>query len=212
MLNVQRPLVSVFLPEQDSEVALVLGRAFVNDPPLRAVLPHVIDPVERAHVLSQVFTLALKLQRRHRQPVLGILQEGRVVAAAVTEVARRISIRTMLLTGCGMLPRMLAAVGSGGTLRAIRLGEDIGKNRPHEPHLYLSLIGVDPEHQGRRYGIALLEHLYAMTTVRTDLIGIYLETATERNVAYYEHAGYQVLGEMRPLGVRMWRMMRPSLS
>jgi len=39
-----------------------------------------------------------------------------------------------------------------------------------------------------------------------------LETATERNVAYYERAGYQVLGEMKPLGVRMWRMMRLRLS
>jgi ribosomal protein S18 acetylase RimI-like enzyme len=107
---------------------------------------------------------------------------------------------------------MLAAVGSGGTLRAIRLGDEIGKNRPHEPHLYLSMIGVDPQHQGRHYGIALLEHLNTMASVRPDLIGNYLETATERNVAYYERAGYQVLGEMKPLGVRMWRMMRPRLS
>ena len=191
---------------------MVLGRAFVNDPPLKAVLPNVIDPIERADVLSRVFTLALKLQRRHGQPVLGILQEDRVVAAAVTEIARPISITTMLLTGWGMLPRMLGAVGSTGTLRAIKLGGEIGRNRPHEPHLYLSMIGVDPEHQGRHYGIVLLEYLHEMTCARPDLIGIYLETATERNVAYYEHAGYQVLGEIRPLGVRMWRMMRPCLS
>jgi ribosomal protein S18 acetylase RimI-like enzyme len=106
---------------------------------------------------------------------------------------------------------MVSAVGWGGTLRSIRLANEIDKNRPQEPHIYLSLIGVDPEHQGCHCGIALLEHLYAMTSLHPDLIGIYLETATERNVAYYEHAGYKVLGEMRPMGVRMWRMMRPCL-
>ena len=31
--------------------------------------------------------------------------------------------------------------------------------------------------------------------MRDDLAGVYLETATEANVAYYTHVGYQVIGE-----------------
>jgi len=211
MSGVQSPHVGVLLPEHDSEVAKILGRAFVNDPPLRIVLPLVTDPVERAHILSQVFELALRLQRHYHQPVLGIVRESRVVAASIAEVAHS-STMVMVMTNCGMLPRMLKAVGSGGTLRAIRLAGEIGKNRPQEPHLYLTMIGVDPEHQGHGYGMALLKHVYSITCFRPDLIGIYLETATERNVAFFEHAGYSVLGEMRPLGVRMWRMMRRCIE
>jgi GNAT superfamily N-acetyltransferase len=209
MPDVDEPQVSALLPERDCEVAVVLGRAFINDPPLKVVLSDVNDPVERARVLSRVFTLELTFQRHHGQPIYGIIREGKVVAAVVTEMAHCISTGTMRLTDYAMLPRLVAALGLGGTLRAIRLAKELSQNRPAEPHLYLRLIGVDPGHQGCHYGTALLGHLHALASLRTDLFGIYLETATERNVAYFEHAGYQLLGEMRPLGVRMWRMMHP---
>jgi GNAT superfamily N-acetyltransferase len=35
-------------------------------------------------------------------------------------------------------------------------------NHPHEPHWYLPLIGVDPAHQGRGIGSALLSHALAI--------------------------------------------------
>jgi hypothetical protein len=139
-----RPDVAVLLPGYDSEVAGVLGRAFVSDPPLRMVVPQVINPVERADTLTRLFAFALKLQRLYQQPVLGIIRDGRVVAAALSEVAHCVSTRTMTITGFGVLQKMLSAVGSGETLRAIRLAREIGKNRPQEPHLYRSVIGVDP--------------------------------------------------------------------
>jgi hypothetical protein len=34
-------------------------------------------------------------------------------------------------------------------------------------------------------------------------------TATEANVGYYIRFGYRVLGEIFPLGVKMWRMLQP---
>ena len=43
---------------------------------------------------------------------------------------------------------------------------------------------------------------------RSDLEGVYLETATEANVAYYTRNGFEVIGEFHPLGVRMWRMFQ----
>lgn len=201
------PQVSILSPDQDSEAAIVLGRAFVNDPPLKLILPHVTDLVERAHILSVVFALALTRQRLSGQPVFGIIRERRVAAVAITEGAQRHSTKAPLLKGLGMLFRMISAVGLAGTLRAVRFGQEIGKNRPREPHLYLSVIGVDPEQQGRHLGIALLDHLRSLLNLHSDWIGIYLETATECNLGYYARAGYQQLGEMHPLGVTMWSMM-----
>jgi hypothetical protein len=55
----------------------------------------------------------------------------------------------------------------------------------------------------------LLDHLRELAAQRSNLAGVYLETATEANVPYYTRAGYEVLGEIFPLGVRMWRMMQP---
>ncbi len=80
---------------------------------------------------------------------------------------------------------------------------------PPRPHLYLAILGVDPDYQKRHYGIALLDHLTALAAARPELAGVYLETATMANVAYYRRAGYEVLGELAPLGVRIWRMMQP---
>ena len=45
-----------------------------------------------------------------------------------------------------------------------------------------------------------------LVEVRSDLDGVYLETAAEANVAYYTRNGFEVIGEFYPLGVRMWRM------
>jgi len=186
---------------------MVLGRAFVNDPPLKLILSHITDPVERARILSVVFALALRRQRLRGQPVFGIIREGRVAAVAITEGAPRHSTKASLLKDLGMLFRMITAVGLAGTLRAVQFGHEIGKNRPREPHLYLSVIGVDPEQQGRHHGIALLDHLRSLLNLHSDWVGIYLETASEGNLGYYARAGYQQLGEMHPLGVTMWRMM-----
>jgi hypothetical protein len=41
---------------------------------------------------------------------------------------------------------------------------------------------------------------------RRTTLDVYLETATEANVAFYSGKGYEVLGELYPLGVRTWRM------
>lgn len=41
---------------------------------------------------------------------------------------------------------------------AFALFEQMGNYHPQEPHWYLPLIGVDPIHQGRGYGSALMKH------------------------------------------------------
>jgi ribosomal protein S18 acetylase RimI-like enzyme len=82
--------------------------------------------------------------------------------------------------------------------------------RPAEPHWYLDLLGVAPEHQGRGVGRALLSDLL----VRVDAVGAasYLETDRRENLAFYESAGYAVLSEEQILGLPVWRMWRPTGS
>jgi ribosomal protein S18 acetylase RimI-like enzyme len=86
------------------------------------------------------------------------------------------------------------------------------RNRPTQPHLYLYVLGVEPELQRRHFGVTLLDYLRDQVSLRPELTGVYLETATESNVAYYSHVGYQVIGELRPLGVRVWRMLQPRAA
>jgi ribosomal protein S18 acetylase RimI-like enzyme len=67
---------------------------------------------------------------------------------------------------------------------------------------------MEPSFQGRHCGVAILNHLRELVEARSDLDSVYLETATEANVAYYRRNGFEVIGEFYPLGVRMWRMFQ----
>ena len=66
---------------------------------------------------------------------------------------------------------------------------------PNEPHWYLPLIGVDPAHQGKGYGSALLEH--ALAQCDRDRLPAYLESTNPRNVSLYKRHGFEVLGTIQ---------------
>ena len=66
---------------------------------------------------------------------------------------------------------------------------------PAEPHWYLPMIGVDPAHQGRGYGSALLRH--ALLQCDKDHIAAYLESSNPANVPLYERHGFVVLGSIQ---------------
>lgn len=78
---------------------------------------------------------------------------------------------------------------------------------PVEPHHYLLELGVDPAHQGKGRGRALVAPMLA----RCDLerTPAYLETGTERNLGLYQSLGFRLTGEVQlrdgPLMWLMWR-------
>ena len=201
-----KPYVTALYPEQHDQAADSLGRAFINDPTFKAIIPDITDPVERATHLADVFRGMLAIERRSGQPVFGIVDNGRVVAAALTEGVAHAGALGMITTGLGQMPRMISAIGMGGLWRGLNLVSVLSNNHPKEPHLYLQILGVDPPFQGKHYGGAMLDRLKLEASVRPEIAGVYLETATEANVAFYSSKGYEVLGELYPIGVRTWRM------
>jgi ribosomal protein S18 acetylase RimI-like enzyme len=66
---------------------------------------------------------------------------------------------------------------------------------PDGPHWYLPLIGVDPAHQGKGYGSALLAH--ALAKCDRDRLPAYLESTNPRNVSLYKRHGFEVLGTIQ---------------
>ena len=208
----QHPRVSILFPHQYEEAAQILGLAFVDDPLIKAIIPPG-DAQERVRRMSGLFRVILAGHRHDGQPVLGVMNEGRVAAAAVVEhLFQPIGALTAVLHSLTHLPAMLQATGFSGLLRAVNVLDILTRNRPPRPHLYLNILGVEPTLQRRHYGVAILNFLRDQASLRSDLEGVYLETATEANVAYYSHVGYRVIGEINPLGVRMWRMMQDRAS
>lgn len=208
-----RPEVALLFPGQYRAVAATLGRAFVNDPLLVAIAGAAPEEAERARRMAGLFGVMLAEQRRHGQPVVGVLDNGVVAGAAIIEqVAQASSSLGTVLSGITLLPAMVGAIGFDGVRRAIAALDTLLRHRPPEPHLYLNVLGVDPALQRRHFGAAILDYLRAQARQRPDLAGVYLETATAANVAYYTRFGYRVIGEFAPIGVRMWRMMQPRAA
>jgi ribosomal protein S18 acetylase RimI-like enzyme len=202
------PRVGLVFPEHYAAAAGVLSRAFVGDPLINALAPEPREPGERARRLTGLFEAVLRLQRADGQPVFGVFEDGRLIAAAVVEGTMHASVGGTVAAALPGLPRMVRAIGWGGVRRAIRLIDTLSRNHPPRPHIYLNILGVEPSFQGRHCGIAILNHLRELVEMRSDLEGVYLETATEANVAYYSRHGYEVIGEFYPLGCRMWRMFQ----
>ncbi len=73
--------------------------------------------------------------------------------------------------------------------------EQMAKYHPQEPHWYLPLIGVDPAHQGKGLGDALMS--YALDRCDRERVPAYLESSNPRNVSLYRRHGFEPVGTIQ---------------
>jgi GNAT superfamily N-acetyltransferase len=80
-----------------------------------------------------------------------------------------------------------------------------------EAHWYLPLIGVDPAHQGKGIGSALLSQV--LKVCDGQKVCAYLEATSHRNVPLYERHGFEAVGNIQagnsPQIIPMLRKPRP---
>ena len=86
--------------------------------------------------------------------------------------------------------------------------ETVQQEKMPEPHWYLSDLSTDPSRQGQGIGTALMKPVLD----RADAAGMpcYLETMTEKNVAFYMKRGFKVAweGSLPKAGPKVWAMCR----
>ena len=103
------------------------------------------------------------------------------------------------------MPAFLLA-GPAPSVRGLRTNEIFLKAHPHEPHVYVEYLAVDPAAQ--RSGVGRLLGSVIEEAAGRDL-PVYLETTKPANVPYYASFGFQVTGEAElPRGARVWFMWR----
>ncbi len=89
--------------------------------------------------------------------------------------------------------------------------EQMDAVHPREAHWYLPLIGVDPAHQGKGIGSALLSQV--LNVCDGQKISAYLEATSHRNVPFYERHGLEAVGCIQagdsPQIIPMLRKPRP---
>lgn len=180
----------------------VFARAFADDPLYVSILP---DEGVRRRRLPRLFAAQLRAAQLGADQVDVMVSGKQMLGCAVWSApgARRPSAGQQLavLTAFPLIlgPRLGMAMRSFNAL---------GRARPHQPHWYLSTIGVDPPAQ--RTGVA--RGLLAPRLARCDQDGVpaALVTGEESNVAYYKSLGFAVTGQIKipgggPAHWAMWR-------
>ena len=112
----------------------------------------------------------------------------------------------MLRSGLIAAPLRLGPAALGRLTAFATASRDLRAGVVQGPFWYVGGIGVEPERQGEGIGTALMDELGALAGDP-----LCLETASERNVAWYERLGFAVIAEGRvPDGPTIWSMKRPS--
>jgi GNAT superfamily N-acetyltransferase len=113
------------------------------------------------------------------------------------------------LTAIRELAALVPAIGRR-IPQALRGLIAVESRHPKPPHWYLAVLGTDPDRQGEGIGTALMQPV--LDECDRLEIPAYLETGTERNVAFYTRHGFKVTEEVQlPKGPRvhlMWREPR----
>jgi len=190
--------------EQIEQASEVLSRAFRDDPEIVQFVP---DATKRQRLLRSLFRVSLAHALRHGE-VYTISPAVEGVAVWLPSAASRSSLWALLRSG-GL--RLLFGTG-WGFLCKMKEDDDFVRRLRRQlapaDHLYLALLGVDPEFQGKGYASRLLKPVLAR--LDAEKTPAYLETSVEDYVAMYRHFGFEVIEETKlpGSGAKMWVMLR----
>jgi len=183
--------------------ANVLAHAFQDDPGTLYLIP---DPVRRAALLPLMFQVMIRYGLKYGE-VCGDQRVPRGVAIWLPPGKSTPDDAGMGEAGIGAVAEEWGeeAMGRLGTLVASL--EVLHSRLVKIPHWRLFFVGVEPEHQGKGVGGALLQ---AKPSQPSDNTPTYLETFTLPNVRFYRQHGYSVVGEndMAGSGIHVWSMLR----
>jgi ribosomal protein S18 acetylase RimI-like enzyme len=179
--------------------ARIFADAFLDDPGWVAV-----GPDRRGHrhgVLRRYHRTALNVIERFGGPSYGAFEDGRLLGVAATFAAGLYPPPGWTLAY--FVPGFLLA-GPGPIVRGLRFSAVQEKGHPHDSHVYLWFLAVDPNHQRGGVGRSLLARVYEDAEAP-----VYLDTANPDNVPYYASNGYEEIGRADgPRGATMWFMRR----
>lgn len=189
------------------QAALVLGKAFVNEPVSRLIYRK-FSPERRIRALAVDFAAELLFSLTKGYPI-HIEEDRQVVAAAIIYPPG--SYPLSQFAQWTILVKSVLGNGWYDLRSWMKWLDEAGKLHPTQPHFYLPCIGVDPACQGKRLGSAIMAHLAAKADQAG--VGCYLENANPRNLPFYQRFGFEILNEIEILGFANWFMWRePSPS
>jgi GNAT superfamily N-acetyltransferase len=187
-------------PARYHAAARLIAEALLDDPGWLAVGP---DRTGHRRLVSRLYhRAALGVVHRWGRPIYGAVRDGQLVGVAATFAAGRYPPPSWTLVAYA--PGFLVA-GPAPVVRGLRAAAVQDRGHPRDEHVFLWFLAVDPAHQRRGVGRALLARVFAEAEAP-----VYLDTANPANVPYYASFGFEETGSgALPRGARMWFMRRP---
>lgn len=165
-----------------ADAAALLARSLCDDPGWIHVFPDDTTRLARMTTMLRVSTA----------PYVAMGASHVVPAAAAAIWAPPGAHDLPALTQLRLVPRLAWLIGRR-VPAALKLFAAMGKGTPKEPHHYLAVLGVDPAHQGKGLGAAVL----APTLARCDDARAlaWLESTNPKNHTFYRRIGFEVAHE-----------------
>jgi GNAT superfamily N-acetyltransferase len=192
-------------PSNEDAAAAVLTRAFVNDPFYSYVFP---DPVQRSHFTCPLWKAVIRTCRLFGKVHTTSGLDG--VACWSAPGMAELTFGRALRSGFA-LPLSILRFPSGPRrlmLRALEVLDNERRRLMPGRFWYLQVLGVEPARQRQGVGSRLIAPILVRADV--EMLPCYLETETERNVAFYAKLGFEVLNRLDFPGtpVHLWTMRR----
>lgn len=190
----------------EAEIAALCQQAFFRDPMFRFLCQR-----REPRFAQQLLALFQRMQRIHR------VNGGTSVAIRQNNSRGEISaIAQFKLPNSGFdslqLLWQLTSIGMrcgiGCLQRFIQIGQAMPSNWPRTPHVYLSVLAVAPQHQGKGYGAYLLDRVWEISQHNTDSLGVCLDTQNPNNLSYYKRYGFNIIGECQVEQLQSWCLYR----
>jgi GNAT superfamily N-acetyltransferase len=184
--------------EEDVEpLAAMLARSFHDDPVTRWVY---VSDRRRSHWSQRFFRW--QVERLLDQDATWTVDDG--AGAALWALPgrwreeTRETLRLLRLTLPGVLPRLPRVLVGLGQVEA---------RHPAGRHMYLAVLGVDPDRQGEGLGSQVIRP--GLDLCDQERLPAYLETGKERNLAFYGRHGFEVVDRLDlPKGPPVWFLWR----
>ena len=182
-------LVEVLPVDRTEEALDVLCDAFYDYPVMRHVVGEDGDDYDKRLRTLIGFFLAARVLRE--EPMLAVIDDGRVVAVAILTSPGDRAAPAALLERREVV---WAELGQAARERYEALGHIWQEFTIPDRHYHLNMIGVCRTHGGRGLGGLLLDAVHELSRGESGSCGVSLTTEDPANVSLYEHYGYEIVG------------------
>lgn len=190
-----------------SQAIKLLTDAFIDDPLMAFIMEDLASHGLRKRGLGAIMDYSLAIREHLGWPIFSAWEGENLAGLGLCSLPEKQAWPQWLVD---QIDQTKLILGTKATQRLEAYGEIVANARPEEPHIFLGVLGVDPSAQGHGFGRKLLNKVQDFSDHFPGSKGVFLDTAGESNVAFYEHCGYQIVGHHAMDTIDIWCLFRSS--